>query len=295
MAEDSVKEDLIKKSKQLVALCRGQDIPIIHIHTNTGLDGQKAMPHWQEQHYRACIENTQGILAHSSLKPEPQDKIIYKHFFNAFQHTDLGQILEYLQVKSVLIAGLYMHACIRTTAIEAYERGFQVWIASDAVGSTEPLHAELSRIWLAQRIARFYTLQELTQKLGGNFSPPPLSTKALIPVANIFNDWLDPLDLHDALVNRNPVNQEQILSIVPLAGTAQISEAARVGDNAWASWRHTTLSDRVEFLKRWENALSKVSSQLLHLLIEEIGKPYFDAQEEIKRAFAHLDYTLKIL
>ena len=224
--------------------------------------------------------------------PEIQDHIIYKRFFNPFHLPDLHKILQSHQVDCVLIAGIYLHACVRSTAIEAYERGYQVWIASDAVGSTEPLHAELSRIWLSQRVARFYTIQEIIHKLGGSVPGQNRITESVLPAANILNQWLIQTDLHDAIINHNPVNQQQTLSIVPVADTDKITEAARAGDIAWKNWRQTELSDRVAFIERWEAVLRNEYSQLLQFLIEEIGKPYFDAQEELNRTFAHFQYTI---
>lgn len=292
LPDDSVKVDLIKKSVQLVAFCRKRNIPIIHIHTNSGPDGKDAMPHWQEKKYHACIENTKGILAHSLLLPESDDPIIYKRGFNPFHHPDLHQILQFHGVDCVLIAGLYLHACVRSTATEAYERGYQVWVASDAVGSTEPLHAELSRVWLSQRVARFYTIQEITQKLGGNVLIQNQSPTLILPVANILNQWLIQTDLYDAIVNQNPSNQQQTLSIIPVAGADKVSEAARVADSAWKRWRQTELLDRVAFLEQWELVMRSMYPSLLQLLMEEIGKPRFDAEEELNRTFDHFQYTI---
>ncbi len=57
--------------------------------------------------------------------------------------------------RRLIVAGVYLHGCVRSTALDAYERGYEVGVADDAVGTTEPLHAELTRAWLAARAASF--------------------------------------------------------------------------------------------------------------------------------------------
>ena len=46
------------------------------------------------------------------------------------------------------------------------------FVADDAVGSTEPVHAELSRAWLAERAARFRPGAELLAVAGGAETAP---------------------------------------------------------------------------------------------------------------------------
>ena len=66
-----------------------------------------------------------------------------------------------MEADELVICGVHLHACVRETALGAYERGFAVWIAEDAVGSYDPVHAEITGRWLGARAARFAPVEEL--------------------------------------------------------------------------------------------------------------------------------------
>jgi acyl-CoA reductase-like NAD-dependent aldehyde dehydrogenase len=67
----------------------------------------------------------------------------------------------------VIIAGIHTHACVRQAALEAHERGIEVWIAADAVGSPEPLHAAQTEIYLEKRAIAFLSTDEILTRLDG--------------------------------------------------------------------------------------------------------------------------------
>jgi len=52
--------------------------------------------------------------------------------------------------------------------VDAYARGYEVLVAADAVGSTEPMHDEVSRAWLSGRAARFLRTSEILAGLDGS-------------------------------------------------------------------------------------------------------------------------------
>ena len=83
----------------------------------------------------ACFEagNPLGDF-HESLRPQPGDIVITKHFPSAFFGTSLAAMLSAQQVDSLIIAGLSTSGCVRATAVDALCHGFAPIIASDAVG-----------------------------------------------------------------------------------------------------------------------------------------------------------------
>ena len=85
---------------------------------------------------------------------------------------------------------LYLHACVRATALDAYERGYDVWIVDDAVGSTEPVHAEITRSYLGERAARFVETRELLALLTNGASEAETAVPSdVFPVACIGGKW----------------------------------------------------------------------------------------------------------
>ena len=61
--------------------------------------------------------------------------------------------------------GIYSHACVRAAALGGYERGFEVWVAADAIGSDEPVHAEQTRRWMEGRVATFLDVELILERL----------------------------------------------------------------------------------------------------------------------------------
>ncbi len=60
-------------------------------------------------------------------------------------------MLEGLGVTQVILCGVNAHACIRTAAIDAYQRDLRVIIATDYIGSYDVEHARIhSTICLAE-------------------------------------------------------------------------------------------------------------------------------------------------
>src|SRR5438045_5867342 len=76
----------------------------------------------------------------------------------------------------VVVAGLYEHACVRTTAIDAYQAGLEVWIAADAVASNDAVHAAITRRYLSERAARYESVETLLKEIDARCTPSPSST-----------------------------------------------------------------------------------------------------------------------
>ena len=123
------------------------------------------MPHWQRADFWGCVEGTPGARPPPALLEVAGEAVFRKRFFSAFGAPGLEARLSELKARTLLLAGLYLHACVRATALDAYERGFDVWIVDDAVGSTEPVHAEITRSYLGDRAARFVETGDLLESL----------------------------------------------------------------------------------------------------------------------------------
>jgi isochorismate hydrolase len=85
-----------------------------------------------------------------------------------------------LQADTLLVAGVHLHGCVRATVLDAYQRGFVIWVAADAVASDDPLHAAITRSYLARRCARFVPVTALLEWLSPasvNGAGPPASPK----------------------------------------------------------------------------------------------------------------------
>jgi isochorismate hydrolase len=53
-----------------------------------------------------------------------------------------------------VIAGVNTHACVRMTAIDAYQRDYDVIVAAECVASSDPEHHDVTLRYLDGRVAR---------------------------------------------------------------------------------------------------------------------------------------------
>ncbi|TMW71862.1 cysteine hydrolase family protein [Alteribacter natronophilus] len=115
---------LKKRAKEL-------NIPVLYINDNYGK--------WQSDFktlVRHCLDNdVRGKEITQILEPEDDDYFVLKPQFSAFFNTPLDLLLEYLNVKSLVIAGFAGNMCVHFTANDAYMRGYRLYIPSDCSAS----------------------------------------------------------------------------------------------------------------------------------------------------------------
>jgi acyl-CoA reductase-like NAD-dependent aldehyde dehydrogenase len=153
------RSEVVSSVSQLLGAFRAAELPVAHARTIIATDGSDAMPHWADR--PMCVIGTRGAEPPAELAATNGEFVGRKSFYDAFVDPGLEPWLRAQGVTTVVIAGLYTHACVRETALAAYERGFSVVIARDAVGTDSPAHAAESLAWIEGRAARVLGTQEL--------------------------------------------------------------------------------------------------------------------------------------
>lgn len=138
-------------------------LPVAHIRTLVSPDGSNAMPHRRAK--PLCVVGSHGASFPESVKELPGELIAIKQFFNGFADTNLDAWLRSNHVTQVVVSGLFEYACVRETAMDAYEKGYEVFIASDAVTSDNPEHASYNRVWMDNRVARYRSVEEILEQI----------------------------------------------------------------------------------------------------------------------------------
>jgi nicotinamidase-related amidase len=110
---------------------------------------------------RIAIAGTEGAELLPELHCAPQDRVVVKKRYSAFFGTDLDDHLRRNGVEHLVLAGVNTHACVRTTAIDAYQHDYQVTIVSDCVASYDEVHHDISLRYMDGRVADVISLQEL--------------------------------------------------------------------------------------------------------------------------------------
>ncbi len=277
----------------LLEACRARGVPVLHVRTEIRADGSDRMPHWKRARIWACVEGTPGALPPPRLREAAAEPIFRKQFFSAFGAPGLDARLRELNPGSLLVAGLYLHACVRATALDAYERGYDVWIVDDAVGSTEPVHAEITRSYLGERAARFVETRELLALLtNGEGEAETAVPGDVFPVACIDGKWRAASE-HRRMLCRQPSDLRVTIGEVPCAGLAEVAAAAEVASQARGGWQKRSVEERAGCLRRFARRLAERESELTLLLVREIGKPRGEAQAEVGRAIAHAEGAVR--
>ncbi|RKL64987.1 isochorismatase [Salipaludibacillus neizhouensis] len=116
--------NLKKQAKEL-------DIPVLYVNDNYG--------RWQSDFPALvghCKDRTDyGKKITELIEPEDNDYFILKPQYSGFFMTPLELLLDYLNVKSLIITGVAGNMCVHFTANDAFMRGYKLYIPSDCTAS----------------------------------------------------------------------------------------------------------------------------------------------------------------
>ena len=109
-------------------------VPVVYVNDNFGRwqsDFKKLLEH--------CLgEGVKGRPLAELLQPEEDDYFVLKPKHSGFFSTTLDTLLDYLQVKTLILTGLTGDICVLFTASDAYMRDFHLFVPADCVASSEP-------------------------------------------------------------------------------------------------------------------------------------------------------------
>lgn len=90
-----------------------------------------------------CVEGTPGAEFHPALALPKEAAVVSKgtepdeDAYSGFQGTTLAQQLRAMKVERVFVGGLATDYCVKHTALDALENGFQGFVLEDAVRGVE--------------------------------------------------------------------------------------------------------------------------------------------------------------
>ncbi|HEY9282017.1 MAG TPA: isochorismatase family cysteine hydrolase [Pyrinomonadaceae bacterium] len=114
------------------------EVPVVYVNDNFGRwqsDFQKLLQH--------CLdEGVTGSPLAAMLRPNDDDYFVLKPKHSGFFSTTLDILLDYLQVKTLVLTGLTGDICVLFTASDAYMRDFHLFVPEDCVASADPRENE---------------------------------------------------------------------------------------------------------------------------------------------------------
>ena len=259
---------LIQSMRALLNWARGEKTPIFHVTTIVAHDGSNAMPHWKTRQNLQCKVGSQGSRAPIQLEPLAEEQVFQKQFFNAFDDPNLDLSLRAASIDTLVIMGLYTHACIREAALSAYSRGYKVLIPVDCIASYDELHASSTMDWLNGRAAT--------------------CTSSDLIIHGFIKDTVTK-DLAHKEIHYDPCDSERVLFEVSDEINDQIELKAQSITQAQSLWINTSLDERKVRLHQLLQHLIEQKPLLIEAIVRDLGKPYLDAVGEVEYGLNLLD------
>ena len=273
---------VVRQAERLLAGARDAAVPVIHVVTSVDASADDRMPHWKTFGRWRCIRGTPGQAAPPGLSPVYGEPTVSKTFFSAFSSPRLDPALAAAGADTLIVAGVHLHGCVRATVLDAYQRGFAVWVAEDAVGSDDPLHAAVTRRYLEGRAAQFAPVEELLVRLS-NRTGAARESASLLPAAIIGGREVRRDDL-PRLLHHSPRQLTERLFRLPVAGAPEAVEASKAASEAGSAWRETPHAERARPLTALAELLEREAPALAREIAVDLGKPLTQGEAEVRRA-----------
>ena len=153
--------EVVQRASMLADAFRKRGLPVALVNVSAGAPGrtdQGAMtgafpPDWTE------------LLP--ELNQQPSDILVTKRTWGAFASTDLEKQIRALGVTQIVLCGISTSAGVESTARQAFEAGFNVTIATDAVTDMSPDAHQNSLARIFPRLSETGTTADIIAKLGG--------------------------------------------------------------------------------------------------------------------------------
>ncbi|QPF92139.1 isochorismatase family protein [Bradyrhizobium commune] len=120
-------DGVVTRACDLVTAFRRRELPIVLVNVDGVAPGRTERP----RHAAQLPEGWTDFLP--QLAPQPGDIVVTKRTWGAFASTDLENQLRARGVTQVVIAGVATGTGVESTARQAYEAGFNVTLAVDAM------------------------------------------------------------------------------------------------------------------------------------------------------------------
>jgi nicotinamidase-related amidase len=127
-----------KKLSQLIRRARDAGVPVIYVNDNFG----KWRSDIRQQLGHVLEDGVRGEPIAKLLHPEEEDYFVLKAKHSGFYHTQLDLLIDYLQVRTIVLAGFQTDICVLFTASDGYLRDLEIMVPSDCSAAASVEHHE---------------------------------------------------------------------------------------------------------------------------------------------------------
>ncbi len=119
-------EEAVERAAALLKAFRDGALPVVHVQHIAARAGATFF-----------LPGTEGAEIHPAVRPLAGERVVVKHFPNAFRETDLRAGLGALGASELVFAGMMTHMCVDTTVRAAADLGFACSLAHDACATRD--------------------------------------------------------------------------------------------------------------------------------------------------------------
>jgi nicotinamidase-related amidase len=159
------RSNLVASINMLAESFRSHGQPVLWVRQEFAPDLHDAFLEMRKHNLHVTIAGTDGCELLPELDYRPTDKTIVKKRYSAFFGTDLEATLKNPHPDLLVVAGINTHACVRTTVIDAYQRDYEVVVATDCIASYDEAHHEMTTQYLDGAIAQLLPNREIIRML----------------------------------------------------------------------------------------------------------------------------------
>jgi bifunctional isochorismate lyase/aryl carrier protein len=158
--------ELIANARRLRDLCDAAAIPVFYTAQPTEQppsDRALLNDFWGPGLTAPEVQAQQPIVP--ELQPRPDDQVLTKWRYSAFQRSDLRQRMRELGRDQIIICGVYAHIGCMSTALEAFMQDVQPFMVIDALADFSRENHMMAINYVAQRCGVALTLSQITQAI----------------------------------------------------------------------------------------------------------------------------------
>jgi nicotinamidase-related amidase len=172
--DDRVEGTVLPALQRLIPACRDRGVRIVYVRFGSAYRDYRDMPLRQREYLRA-IERQGGVedLAwsgsplfeiRSEIAPEPDDLLIDKTTFGAFNGSSIDDTLRRMGVETLVITGVSTNLCVETTARDAADRGYGVVLVDECTADYDERAQEAAMLGFHFNFGRVvHTADELIE------------------------------------------------------------------------------------------------------------------------------------
>jgi nicotinamidase-related amidase len=136
-------EEAAEAIARLKSRMKNAQLPVVYVNDNFG----KWQSDFRKLVARCLDERCRGRRIVQVLAPEEDDYFVLKPKHSGFYATPLELLLNYLDVRRLVLTGITGDSCVLYTAADAYMRGYEIVVLSDCIVS---MNKEAKRVAIEQ-------------------------------------------------------------------------------------------------------------------------------------------------